>query len=337
MLSQTVRYEPKDFRQRRPARPDDPPDKVKGGWVWSTKGVRQVPYRLREVIEAIRNGRRFFIVEGEKDVESLRALGAIATCNIGGAGAWKKELNKFFKGADAVVIQDNDPPAKKPDGTLRFHPDGRPVLPGQDHAQDVCRNLFGVACCIRLLDLAQIWPEIPPKGDVSEWLLRGGGSLEKLYAIAETLADWQPPPPKGNGHDPNPADLGEPPPGSPRPDQQGPDWRERCLCDEKGRVLSNLANTMLALRDDTSLRGMLAYDEMYAGEVLLREIDRTPCAKPRPVTDVDVTAIQDGVVRFGSMSQLMGWPSASAECDSAVGGLPSIVCFRRSSLPVSGS
>ena len=77
------------------------------------------------------------------------------------------------------------------------------MLPGQDHAQDVCRNLFGVACCIRLLDLAQIWPEIPPKGDVSDWLAKGDGSLEKLYKIAETVSDWQPLP-KGNGHDPAP-------------------------------------------------------------------------------------------------------------------------------------
>jgi predicted P-loop ATPase len=292
VLSQNVRFEPKDFRQRRPARPDDPPDKVKDGWVWTTKGVRQVPYWLPELIEAIRSSRLIFIVEGEKDVENLRALGAIATCNIGGAGKWKPELNKFFKDADIiVVIQDNDPQAKKPDGTPRFHPDGRPVLPGQDHAQDVCRNLFGIACCIRLLDLKQVWPEIPPKGDVSDWLVGGGGSLEKLYTIAETLSDWQPPP-KGNGHDPNP-DLGGQPTGSPQPDQGPPDWRERCLCDDKGRILSNLANVMLALRNDASLCDMLAYDEMYAGEVLLCEINGTTCAKPRPVTDVDVTAIQE--------------------------------------------
>jgi hypothetical protein len=53
------------------------------------------------------------------------------------------------------------------------------VLPGQDHAQDVCRNLFGIACRTWPLDLAQIWPDIPPKGDVSDWLK--GGALESLF------------------------------------------------------------------------------------------------------------------------------------------------------------
>ena len=162
------------------------------------------------------------------------------------------------------------------------------MLPGQDHARDVCHNLFGVACRIRLLDLAQIWPDIPPKGDVSDWLKDGGGSFEKLYAVAETLPDWQPPP-KGNGHDPASGQS----PGSSRPDRQDPDWHEHCLRDEKGRVLSNLANVMLALRDDAFLCGMLAYDEMYAGEVLRCELNGAVRVNPRPVIDVDMTAIQE--------------------------------------------
>jgi predicted P-loop ATPase len=83
-----------------------------------------------------------------------------------------------------------------------------------------------------------------------------------------------------------------------------PDWLKRCMRDDKGRVLSNLANVMLALRDDAALRDMLAYDQMFAGEVLLRELDGTPCAKPRPVTDPDVTAMQEhlqwsGLTRTG--------------------------------------
>jgi hypothetical protein len=51
LLFQVCRLEPKSFRQRRRARPDDPPNKVKDGWVWNVKGVRQVPFRLPELIE----------------------------------------------------------------------------------------------------------------------------------------------------------------------------------------------------------------------------------------------------------------------------------------------
>ncbi len=45
-LFQVVRFDPKDFRQRR----RDPT--AKDGWVWSVRGVRPVPYRLPELLEA---------------------------------------------------------------------------------------------------------------------------------------------------------------------------------------------------------------------------------------------------------------------------------------------
>jgi hypothetical protein len=46
LIFQVVRFDPKDFRQRRPAQPDDDPSKVRDGWVWEVRGLRQVPYRL---------------------------------------------------------------------------------------------------------------------------------------------------------------------------------------------------------------------------------------------------------------------------------------------------
>src|ERR1043166_501835 len=46
LLFQTVRYKPKDFRQRRP----DP--KSPGSWIWNLQGVRRVLYRLPEVLAA---------------------------------------------------------------------------------------------------------------------------------------------------------------------------------------------------------------------------------------------------------------------------------------------
>ena len=87
LLFEVVRFEPKDFRQRRPD--------GKGGWIWSVKGVRQVPYHLPQLIEA-NPSHPVFIVEGEKDVLRLESLGLIATCNAGGAGKWPDELSKHF-------------------------------------------------------------------------------------------------------------------------------------------------------------------------------------------------------------------------------------------------
>jgi hypothetical protein len=263
-VRENVRYEnPKDFRQRRPARRDDPPDKVHDGYVWSTKGTRNVPYRLPELSEAIASEHIVFVVEGEKDADGMHKIGVVATCNIGGAGNWEPALNKFLKDADVIVIPDNDPQAKTPKGELRFHDDGRPVLPGQDHAQDVCRNLTGVARRVRLLDLAQFWPEMPPKGDVSDWLKDGGGTIGRLWALVEQLPDWKPPA-IGNGDDPKPRELtsgrlvevrdveSSPRTRPPRSDRRAPGWLAQCLRDDKGRILSNLANVMLALRNDDS-------------------------------------------------------------------------------------
>jgi hypothetical protein len=185
LLFEVVRFEPKDFRQRR--------RNEAGKWEWSVKAVRQVPYRLPELIEAVTNHRIVFVVEGEKDVDNLRARGVPATCNAGGAGKWKAELNQYFRDADAIVIPDNDPQTKNPKtGELRFHPGGRPILPGQDHAREVCQQLAGIARRVRLLDLAKHWPDMPLKGDPSDWLTDGGGTVEKLYEIAEQTAEWWP-------------------------------------------------------------------------------------------------------------------------------------------------
>jgi Protein of unknown function (DUF3631) len=162
LLFQVVRLEPKDFRQRRPD--------GKRGRVWSTKGVRPVPYRLPELIGAPPEA-PVFIVEGEKDVDRLNAEGLIATCNAGGAAKsqkttkpggsakWRPELNEFFRGRDVVVLPDNDDA-------------------GRDHAQAVAANVAPVAKRLRIVEL----PGLPPKDDISDWP-EAGGTIEQLHAI----------------------------------------------------------------------------------------------------------------------------------------------------------
>ncbi len=73
-LYQVVRYQPKDFKQRRPD--------GRGDWTWK-KSAQQVLYHLPEVLEAP----IVFVVEGERDVETLREYGFVATTNAGGAKA----------------------------------------------------------------------------------------------------------------------------------------------------------------------------------------------------------------------------------------------------------
>jgi len=65
LFFQSVRYEPKDFKQRRPD-PSKP-----GGWIYNLKGVPRVLYRLPNVKAAVAAGESIYIAEGEKDVDEL--------------------------------------------------------------------------------------------------------------------------------------------------------------------------------------------------------------------------------------------------------------------------
>jgi hypothetical protein len=157
VLKQVVRFSPKGFSQRKPD--------GKGGWIGYVRGVRDVPYRLSEVLRA----QTVFVVEGEKDVESLRARGLVATTNAGGAGKWPDNFGKYLAGKETIILPDNDPA-------------------GQDHVQKVARNLHGFATSVRLLEL----PGLAPKGDVTDWF-RAGNTVEKLLELVSGCPLWKPP------------------------------------------------------------------------------------------------------------------------------------------------
>lgn len=169
----------KTFRQRRP----DP--SARGGWSWKMDGVRFVPYRLAEIREAIDEGSVVFFVEGEKAADALAGLGVPATTNPMGAGKWFPDLVQHFADADVVIIPDRDRQARKGDGSLRFHPDGRPVFVGQDHALAVAAELDPVAKRIRILEL----PGLPDKGDAFDWV-EAGGTTDALFDLLPDARPW---------------------------------------------------------------------------------------------------------------------------------------------------
>jgi hypothetical protein len=150
LLFQVVRYDPKDFRQRRP-------DGT--GWIWSTKDLRQVPYRLLELMEAIAAGNRVIVCEGEKDCDNLAPLNVRATCNAGGAGKFRAELCSHFAGADVIIIPDRD-------------------APGREHAIDVADKLDTFATSVRIL-------ELPGAKDASDWIA-AGGTADEFWRLVET-------------------------------------------------------------------------------------------------------------------------------------------------------
>src|SRR5262249_45408853 len=67
-----------------------------------------IPYRLLELLKAVVANQTICIAEGEKKVDLIRSFGFPATCCSGGAKKWLLEHSAFFKGADVVLLPDND-------------------------------------------------------------------------------------------------------------------------------------------------------------------------------------------------------------------------------------
>jgi Zinc-binding domain of primase-helicase len=152
----------KTFRQKRLD-----PDRV-GRWLWNADGVPTLPYRLPELIEAIAAGLVILIVEGECKVDLLRSWNIPATCCAGGAKKWRFEHSAFLRGANAVILPDNDDA-------------------GRAHMNVVAASLQGAAATIRVLEL----PGLPPKGDIVDWAA-AGGTAELLHRLIDGASHWRP-------------------------------------------------------------------------------------------------------------------------------------------------
>jgi putative DNA primase/helicase len=163
LLYQSVRYLPKDFRQRRPD--------ANGGWDWHLNGTRRVLYRLPEIIDADPD-EIVIVPEGEKDVDNLRKLGFVATCNVGGAGKWKPEYSEHLRGRRTCVIADKDGAEKN--------------FAGQKHARNVCNSLLGKATSVKYLEL----PGEHVK-DATDWL-NAGGTADELRRLIDATPEWVP-------------------------------------------------------------------------------------------------------------------------------------------------
>lgn len=173
---QVVRFEPKDFRQRRPD--------GSGGWRWGLGTTEQVLFRLPEVIEAVRAGRVVFVVEGEKDVEALEAWGLVSTCNPMGAGKWREAYADALRGARVVVLPDADET-------------------GERHTRDIARSLYGIAEEVRIVRL----PGLADKGDASDWIEQGG-TPEELKALVREAPLYEPTEDEADAVDDVPVPIG---------------------------------------------------------------------------------------------------------------------------------
>jgi len=157
-----VRLEPKTFR---PQRPDGK---------WSLKGVERVPYRLPELLQGVKDLKLIILLEGEKDVDRAIVMGFVATTFVGGAGKWRDEYSEYFRGADVVLIPDND-------------------NPGLKGMTEIATKLHGTASRIRMLELPGLGPCEDKHGkDFSDWADLDGNTNNTLEKIISELPEWLP-------------------------------------------------------------------------------------------------------------------------------------------------
>lgn len=100
LLAEKERLDPKSFRWRVPD--------GRGGWTYKLGDTRRVIYRLPEVIAAVTAGDRVWIVDGEKDVETLRGLRQVATCAPDGMTSWCPSHAETLRGAEVWIVRDRD-------------------------------------------------------------------------------------------------------------------------------------------------------------------------------------------------------------------------------------
>lgn len=148
LVYQVCRFEPKDFRQRRPG--------SNGKWIWNLRNTSRILYHLPEIM----NADQVFICEGEKDADALKEIGLVATTNCGGASNWMPEYSETLRDKDCVILPDND-------------------QPGRGHAVTIAESLKDMAMSVKILNL----PDLPKKGDVSDWI-NMGNSHGDLIALA---------------------------------------------------------------------------------------------------------------------------------------------------------
>jgi RecA-family ATPase len=156
LLYQVLRLEPKGFRQRRPD--------GNGGWIWELD-ERRVLYHWPELLK-YPDG-TVFICEGEKDADRVAALGHCTTCVA--AGKWTEECVTALAGRDVIILEDNDDA-------------------GHVKALAAAQALDGTAKTIRIVLL----PNLPDKGDVSDWLDADPRRAEKFVDVCFDVRPWTP-------------------------------------------------------------------------------------------------------------------------------------------------
>jgi len=157
LLFQVVRFEPKDFRVRRP-NPNG------GEWIWNLHAIEPVLYRLPRLLA--NRGQDGVVVEGEEDVHTIEKLGMLATTGPMGARKWRPSYSEVLRGREVFILPDND-------------------QDGREDAIQKATSLLRAECTVHIIEL----PGLGEKGDVSDWVAAGGTAAELEHLFQDSVAE----------------------------------------------------------------------------------------------------------------------------------------------------
>ncbi|GIL29930.1 toprim domain-containing protein [Actinocatenispora comari] len=174
-----------------------------GRRIFKQSGTDRPPtlYRLARVADAVADGRRVYLVEGEKDVHALESLGAVATTAPMGGGNFDKVDVSPLKGAEVVAVADRDATGVRWAEVVRSRLVGYAgslavveAAEGKDAADHVVSG-HGLADFVPVDEPSAGTPgdqhsELPPSRRVDFWRARPYLAHIRQYAQARMVGPW---------------------------------------------------------------------------------------------------------------------------------------------------
>lgn len=130
----------------------------------------EIPLYNQSVLEKVKLGEIVFVVEGEKDVDTLTKHGKIAVCSPHGATSsnpgskWSSKYTEALSGHRVAIIQDND-------------------VVGKAYAQTIALKLDDTAQSIKIVDLANEWTFLEDGGDITDVFEKSETDIEVINGL----------------------------------------------------------------------------------------------------------------------------------------------------------
>lgn len=143
----------------------------KGKIAKNLKGCEKVLYRLHELLNGISANKIIFLVEGEKDADSLISRELIGTTS-GESLFWSKSFTEILRDADLVILYDMD-------------------KTGMQRRDLLCKELYGKVKRLRVVDLPGLKYQDSHGADLSDWLAQGH-TVDDLLKIVKNTPNFLP-------------------------------------------------------------------------------------------------------------------------------------------------